>query len=166
VRPVLEVRRATLSVEAIATALQLTPGETRELFHDGRLVGWLAELWSARLYGYRRRVNRNDAVHGSPEHPVSVRTLNSHIRFQPSGNQGKGRVCSQDDVIAALERVERFVVVDVRCFPAINFLPLESRRLLKAALELELTPTGWAARRFDDWLSRTYTTQIVPVAGV
>jgi hypothetical protein len=164
----LVIRRLTLAVEQIGEALQLTPAEVVELGREGRVMGWIAEIWAGRLYHYERRANRNQHINGTVPakvaHDVAVRTLNSHIKFQASGNQGKGRPCSQADVIAALERVETFVVIDLRAFPSINFLPLDTKLLLRAAHTGELTRAGWSAKRFDDWVSRTHSTTIVALS--
>jgi hypothetical protein len=164
----LEVLRATLDSAAIGRPLALSAAEVDRLFSDGRVCSGFAEVWAAHLFGYQGRRNRNEHLTGKLaadlSHDVQVRVMVRRIKFQPSGNQGKGRPVSQDDVIGALERVETFVVVDVRCWPTINVYPLDTKPLLRAAHGGQLTTNGWSARVFDDWLSRTFTVRLVPVS--
>jgi hypothetical protein len=162
----LDARRVTLDRASIAAALSLQPAEVDRLFRDGRIMSGFAEVWASHLFGFRPRANRNARITGAVAadltHEVQVRVLVEHIYFHPSGNQGKGREAKLDDVVAALERVETFVVVDVRCWPAMNFYPLDTKRLLAAVHSRQLGTGGWSAKRFDEWLGRSFAVSLVP----
>jgi hypothetical protein len=164
----LEVLRATLDNDAIARVLALSPGEVDQLFHDGRAAAPFCERWALHLFGYQGRHNRNEAITGTLQadlsHDVQVRVLVKRILFQPSGDQGKGRSSSKDKLVAALERVETWVVADVRCWPNVNFYPLDTKLLLREAWAGRLGTAGWTAKRFEQWLAQTFTVKLEPVS--
>jgi hypothetical protein len=93
-------------------------------------------------------------------HDVRVRAMVKHIRFQESGDQGKGRECDLAALIAALERIETVVVVDVRGWPAVNFIPVDSKALLRLVREGGLGVKGLSAKQFDAWLARAFAVVI------
>jgi hypothetical protein len=163
----LEVLRASLDSAAIGRALAMAPTEVDRLFHDGRAAAPFCEVWALHLFGYRGRRNRNEPITGALEaeltHDVQVRTMVQRIKFQPSGDQGKGRSSSQEKMVAALERVETWVVADVRCWPSINFYPIDTKLLLREAWAGRLGVNGWTAKQFERWLAQTYVIRLEPV---
>lgn len=171
-KPVLIVPEITLDVEAIASALWLSPTEVAEEFRDPRLTGRLAEVWGVQMFGYQRHPNNNfpgsDAI--IPVGPIgryeiAVRAFSKHIRFQQSKYQGVGRKCSPDDLIKSLEDVEAFIAVDIREFPVVRFYPLNTKLLLRAIRNGELSPAGMKAKRFDKWIESNFDLRVQPWAG-
>lgn len=168
----LTILEAELSVPAIAAALGLTPDEVVRKFRDPRITSWFAEIWGERMFSYK--------THSSSNHPgsdarvemgalgrfeISVRSFNTNsIKFQKSRHIGSGRSATQDDLIAAIEEVERIVVVDLRRFPVLRFVPLDSKLLLRLIRQGKLTASGITPRRFDTWLAETFDVNVQPTS--
>lgn len=139
-----------LSVDDISRALKITPPDVINKFRDGRVTSWFAEIWGERLFSYKTHANSNypgsDAsidLGAIGPFEISVRCLTkAGIKFQKSANIGSSRSASQNDVYDAVSGVERVVVVDIRQFPELTFLPLDSKWLLRRAHEGTLTATG------------------------
>jgi hypothetical protein len=156
------------AVDEIARSLFLTPDEVLEQFSDARLTGRLAEVWGTRLFGYRRHANSN--LPGSDgnillgpigRYNISVRAFRRSLKFQQSKFIGSGRICLQEDLVQSLAHVEVVVAVDLRGFPEVRFYPIDSKCLLRLALEGSLTPAGMSAERFDRWVSDSFDIQVV-----
>ena len=80
---------------------------------------------------------------------VSVRSLTgAGIRFQKSANIGSRRSASQDDVEDAIAGIERVVVLDIRYFPSLTFIALDSKWLLRQAHKGVLTAGVYAPLSF------------------
>jgi hypothetical protein len=91
---------------------------------------------------------------------ISVRSLtNAGIRFQKSANIGSGRSASQNDVDDAIAGVDRVVVVDIRDFPNLTFIPLDTRWLLRQAHKGILTSRGLVPSRFYDLLATEFSVE-------
>lgn len=146
----LTIYETTLSPEAIAEALRLTPEQVIAKFKDPRITSWFAELWGEKLYGY--------AAHASSNHPgsdarialgeigrfdIAVRCFNKGtIKFQKSKFIGSGRSTTPDDLIDSIEGVEVYLVVDLRQFPKLRFFPIDTKALLRLIREGGLTKAG------------------------
>jgi hypothetical protein len=163
----LEVLRASLDNAAIGRALAMSEAEVDRLFHDGRAAAPFCEVWAAHLFGYQGRRNRNEHLTGKLaadlSHDVQVRVLVRRIKFQPSGDQGKGRSSSQEKMVAALERVETWVVADVRCWPHVNFYPIDTKLLLREAWAGRLRTNGWTSKQFEQFVAQTFVVRLEPV---
>jgi len=95
---------------------------------------------------------------------ISVRCFNKNtIKFQKSKFIGSGRSATPDDLIGSVESVERVVVVDLRQFPLLRFIPLDSKALLKLIRLGKLTPSGISPARFDSWLAESFSTSVQQV---
>jgi hypothetical protein len=57
-----------------------------------------------------------------------------------------------DDLIRSIEDVERYVIVDLRGFPTLDFYPLDTKALLRLVREGKLTASGITPSRFDTWI--------------
>ncbi len=155
-QPLLQLK-AELNVAELSAALKITPDEVIREFRDGRVISHFAEIWGNRIFGYAKHLNSNyrgsdasiDLGNMGP-FEISVRSLTeAGIRFQRSVNTGGGRKpASQEDVIDAINAVDRVVVVDIREFPLVSFMALNSKWLLKKAYEKAITPNGLKAKRF------------------
>ena len=133
-------------------------------FSDPRVTSWFAEIWGERLFRYK--------AHDSSNHPgsdaqvelgalgrfdISVRCFNRNtIKFQKSKFIGSGRSATLEDLIESVESVERVVVVDLRRWPKLRFVPLDSKPLLRLIRLGRLTPTGISPNRFDTWLATSF----------
>src|SRR4029077_19546442 len=101
-------------------------------FRDGRVTSWFAEIWGERVFKYTKHPNSNypgsDAsidLGAMGPFEISVRSLTgAGIRFQKSANIGSGRSATQNDVNDSIAGVDRVVVVDIRGFPNLTFIPL------------------------------------------
>ncbi len=69
-----------------------------------------------------------------------------------------------EDLISSVESVERVVVVDLRSFPLLRFIPIDSKPLLRLIREGKLTTVGLTPRRFDSWLSENFNVAVHRIA--
>jgi hypothetical protein len=162
--------KTALSVDQISQALKITPADALAKFQDGRVTSWFAEIWGERLFKYTKHLNTNypgsDAsidLGAMGPFEISVRSLTTAgIRFQKSANIGSGRKASQDDVDDAVASVERVVVVDIRDFPNLTFIPLDSKWLLQQAHRGVLTARGLRPGQFYDLLKSEFALEEKP----
>jgi hypothetical protein len=153
-----------LSVDQISDALKIISTDVISKFRDGRVTSWFAEIWGERLFSYTKHTNTNypgsDAsidLGAMGPFEISVRSLtNSPIKFQKSANIGSGRSATQTDVDDAVASVERVVVVDIREFPRLTFIPIDSKWLLRQAHRGALTASGLPPKRFYDLLFQEF----------
>jgi hypothetical protein len=163
-RRTLTIWKTALSVDQISQALKVTPDDVARKFQDGRITSWFAEIWGERLFSYKAHANTNhpgsDAsidIGALGSFEISVRSLTkSGTKFQKSANIGSGRVATQQDVIDAVASVERVVMVDIRDFPSLTFIPLDSKWLLQHAFNRVITPSGLKPRQFYDLVSQEF----------
>jgi hypothetical protein len=164
-QPHLTYWKAVLSVDEISHALKITPSDVIAKFRDGRVTSWFAEIWGERLFKYTKHPNSNYAgsdasidLGAMGPFEISVRSLTgAGIRFQKSTNIGSGRSATQNDVDDAIAGIDRVVVVDIRDFPNLTFIPLDSRWLLRQAHKGSITAKGLSASRFYDLLTTEFT---------
>jgi hypothetical protein len=169
-KPHLTFWKAALSVDEISKALKVAPGDVISKFRDGRVTSWFAEIWGERVFKYTKHPNSNyPGSDGSIDlgaigpFKVSVRSLtNSGIKFQKSANIGSGRSATQHDVYNAVAGVELVVVVDIRNFPDLTFIPIDSKWLMTKAHNGILTPRGLTAARLYNLLGAEFTVKEEP----
>ena len=158
------VVEAELSLSELSKALRISPDDAIAKFRDPRVTSWFAEIWGERLFGYKKHVSSN--------HPGSDAAINlgamgrfdigvrcfcgSTIKFQKSKFIGSGRSATEEDLITSIESVERYVLVDLRSFPLMRFVPLDSKALLRLIRQGKLTVSGISPRRFDAWLAEVF----------
>lgn len=168
----LTILETELSTEAIADALRLTPEQVVAKFQDPRVTSWFAELWGERLFQY--------AAHANPNYPgsdaamalgdigrfdIAVRCfMRNTLKFQKSKFIGSGRKATADDLIESVESVERYVIVDLRQFPLLRFIPLDSKALLRLIREGRLTVNGISPARIDLWLNDAFEITLKRIA--
>ena len=153
-----------LSAEEISKALRVTLEEAIRKFRDPRVTSWFAEIWGERLYNYKAHTNPNHpgsdariALGDIGRFDISVRCFyESSIKLQKSKFIGSGRKCTTDDLIDSIESVERYIIVDLRKFPKLIFVPLDSKPLLRLVRQGKLTPSGITPARFDTWLIESF----------
>ena len=63
----------------------------------------------------------------------------------------------------SIESVERYVLVDLRSFPLMRFVPLDSKALLRLIRQGKLTVSGISPRRFDAWLAEVFDVKTVRI---
>ena len=168
----LTIVQAELSLEPICDALGISRDEALEKFRDPRITSWFAEIWGERLFGYRKHLNPNHpgsdgaiALGAIGRFDISVRCFNrGAIKFQKSKHIGSGRSASAEDLVAAVESVERVVVVDLREFPRLRFFPIDSKALLRLIRLGRLTVRGITPGRFDSWVADAFETRTVAVS--
>lgn len=98
---------------------------------------------------------------------ISVKCLSSkHVKFQKSGYQGKGRKCTQQDLITSLREVDRVIVADIRHFPSVDMILLRSKWLEQKAIDQVLKPTGWTPKKFYKSIQEDYKIEIEPFSLV
>jgi hypothetical protein len=159
-----------LSVDEISQALKIAPCDVIAKFRDGRVTSWFAEIWGERLFKYTKHPNGNypgsDAsidLGAMGPFEISVRSLTrAGIRFQKSANIGSGRSATQNDVDDAIAGVDRVVVVDIRGFPNLTFIPLDSRWLLRQAHKGVLSAKGLLPSRFYGLLEAEFSIEEMP----
>lgn len=170
-KPKLTILETTLSVEEISAALRLTPEQVVAKFQDPRVTSWFAELWGEKLFQYTAHANANfpgsDAAVAMGDigrFDIAVRCfMRSTIKFQKSKFIGSKRSATMEDLIASIEDIERYVVVDLRNFPMLRFLPLDTKSLLRLIREGKLTTSGISPKRFDAWLTESFDITVKPI---
>lgn len=163
-KPRLTVLRTTLSLEDISNALRITPDEAIAKFQDARITSWFAEIWGERLFNYTKHASANHpgsdaaiALGDIGRFDIGVRCFfRNTIKFQKSKFIGSGRTATMNDLIASIEDVERYVIVDLRAFPQLDFYPLDTKALLRLVREGKLTTTGISPTRFDAWITNAF----------
>jgi hypothetical protein len=149
----------------MADALCVTADDVMAKFQDPRVTSWFAEIWGERLFAYKKHLSSNhpgsDAqidLGAIGRFDISVRCFNKNtIKFQKSKFIGSGRSATTNDLIESVESVERVVVVDLRRFPLLRFIPLDSKSLLKLIRLGKLSPSGISPGRFDAWLAESFS---------
>lgn len=163
-KPALIVLRTQLSLPAISEALRISPEDAVSKFQDARVTSWFAEIWGERLFNYTKHASANQAGSDAAialgdigRFDIGVRCFfRNTIKFQKSKFIGSGRSATTQDLIASLEDVERYVIVDLRSFPTLHFYPLDTKALLRLVWEGKLTVSGISPSRFDAWVSDTF----------
>lgn len=133
-------------------------------FQDARVTSWFAEIWGERLFNYTKHASANHAGSDAAimlgdigRFDISVRCFfRNTLKFQKSKYIGSGRSATFQDLITSIEDVERYVVVDLRSFPILDFYPLDSKALLKLIREGKLTVSGISPTRFDTWIADAF----------
>ncbi len=133
-------------------------------FQDARVTSWFAEIWGERLFNYTKHASANHAGSDAAimlgdigRFDISVRCFfRNTLKFQKSKYIGSRRSATFQDLITSIEDVERYVVVDLRSFPILDFYPLDSKALLKLIREGKLTVSGISPTRFDTWIADAF----------
>jgi hypothetical protein len=87
--------------------------------------------------------------------PISVRSLTRNgFKAQLSEFMGKGRKCTQDNLIHSISCYPFFVVVDITQYRKWKLFIIESNNLMACAINGRLTPSGWTPNRFYEHLER------------
>ena len=132
----LTIVEAELSLDELRTALRITQEDALAKFKDPRITSWFAEIWGERLFSYSKHLNSN---HPGSDAKIDLGTIGRFdisdrcfnkgtIKFQKSKHIGSGRKATMEDLIEAIESVERVVIVDLRKFPLLRFFPIDSSR--------------------------------------
>ena len=164
----LTIVEAELSLEELTAALRISSQDALEKFRDPRITSWFAEIWGERLFSYRKHLNSNHPGSDAKidlgtmgRFDISVRCFNKGtIKFQKSKHIGSGRHATPEDLIEAIESVERVVIVDLRSFPLLRFFPIDSKSLLRLVRQNKLTTSGITGKRFDAWIAESFNSTI------
>ena len=165
----LTIVETELSVDEISRALRIAPADALAKFRDPRVTSWFAEIWGETLFGYKKHLSSN---HPGPDAALNLGSLGrfdiavrcfygSTIKFQKSKFIGSGRSATMEDLSESFESVERYVVVDLRRFPTMRFVPLDSKALMRKVRFGTLTTAGISPRRFDTWLSENFQIEVL-----
>ena len=153
-----------LSLTDLSKALRISPLDAMSKFRDPNITSWFAEIWGERLFGYKKHLSSN---HPGSDAAINLGTMGRFdigvrcffggtIKFQKSKHIGSGRTATPEDLIASIESLERYVVVDLRGFPLMRFVPLDSKALLRLIRQGKLTVSGISPKRFDAWLADSF----------
>jgi hypothetical protein len=164
----LTVARAVLSVRAISDALRISEDDVVAKFQDARVTSWFAEIWGERLFNYTKHQSANHAGSDAAialgdigRFDIAVRCFfRSTLKFQKSKFIGSGRSATMADLIASVEDVERYVIVDLRSFPTLDFYPIDTKALLRLIREGKLTTNGISPTRFDAWIAESFSVSV------
>lgn len=163
-RPKIVISRVKFDVGLIADALRLTEEEVIRAFRDGRGAWPFSEMWGQKLYEFIMHSNSNKplsdgaiALEQLRDFNVSVKALTrTGIKFQQSKDVGYGRTSTKEGLLASLESCDRVVAVDLTSFPTVNFLPIDTTRLVSAVHNGHLGTNGWTPSKVYEWLAATY----------
>jgi hypothetical protein len=155
---------ATLSLDELSRALRISAEDALAKFRDPRVTSWFAEIWGERLFSYTKHVSSNHpgsdaaiSLGAIGRFDIAVRCFNTRtIKLQKSKFIGSGRKATPEDLIVSIETVERYVLVDLRRFPSMRFVPLDSKALLRLIRQGKLTVSGISPKRFDAWLADVF----------
>lgn len=162
--PKLVVSKIEFDAAEIAGAMRISRDQAIAALRDGRGAWPFSEMWGERLFEFIKHSNTNNpfsdgavALEQLRDVTVSVKALTrGGIKFQQSKYVGSGRGTNKTGLIASLEACDRIVVVDIRDFPIVSFIPIDATRLLSAAHTNILTVNGWSATSLYNWLRATY----------
>ncbi len=142
----------------IAEPLWLTGEQVLEGFSDARVVSRFSEYWAAKVYGFVKCKNTNEAGYDGyidSENTlqgviaVAIRSIGkSGIKFQQSKFIGSGRKCTVEDLVDSLKHVDYEIVIDITSFPDVLMLPIKSDILLNFVRDGLLKPSGWSKNKF------------------
>ena len=145
-----------LEVAALSAALRVSDRTVMRSFLDGRVVSAWTEEWASALFGFDRSPSSNQAFSdggrelgelGSVQ--VQVKTLTrGGVKFQQSKYIGSGRNCTQANLEASIEGVDKYCIVDVVEFPLLSFYLIDSKVLLREALLGNITCRGMTRNTF------------------
>jgi hypothetical protein len=158
------VVEAELSLDELSKALRISNEDVVSKFRDPRVTSWFAEIWGERLFSYTKHLSSNHpgsdaaiALGAIGRFDIGVRCFNTNtIKLQKSKFIGSGRTATEEDLIVSVESVERYVLVDLRRFPLMRFVPLDSKALLRLIRQGKLTVSGISPKRFDAWLADVF----------
>jgi len=164
VKDKITVVEVKLSLVELGAALKISPKDVVAKFRDPGVTSWFAEIWGERLFGYKKHLSSN---HPGSDAAINLGTMGrfdigvrcfygSTIKFQKSKFIGSGRSATPEDLISSIESVERYVLVDLRSFPSMRFVPLDSKALLRLIRQGKLTVSGISPKRFDAWLADVF----------
>jgi hypothetical protein len=162
--PKLVISKIEFDPDEIAAALRIPREQAIAAMRDGRGAWPFSEIWGEQLYEFIKHSNTNNpfsdgavALQQLRDVSVSVKALTKGgIKFQQSKYVGFGRSTNKEGLIASLEACDRVVVVDIREFPIVSFIPIDGTRLVSAAHGDVLTVNGWSGTALYAWLTRTY----------
>jgi hypothetical protein len=168
-RPRLFVGRMKFDLEAIAAALRIDQQEVIDAFGDGRGAWPFSEYWGKSLYRFVKHLNTNTplsdgivALRQLGDFRISVKALSANgVKFQQSKDVGFGRTSTKEGLLASLEACDRVIVVDITQFPEVEFLPLETTRLVSAVHNGLLTVNGWKRTTVHSWMNSIYEVEAV-----
>jgi len=170
-KPTLKVKSFTFDAAAIAAALNISTEIVQKEFRDARVTSRFSEHWGAKLYDFAKHLNTNRAgTDGAVDvgelgaMEVSVKCLTrGGVKFQKSKYVGSGRKCTPADLLTSLAETSKVLVVDIRDFPTVCFVPVDTKDLMAAASAGLLTPSGWSDSKFFGWLREKFTVVPEPV---
>lgn len=170
-KPALKVKCFTFDAAAIAAALNISTEIVQKEFRDARVTSRFSEHWGAKLYDFAKHLNTNqagsDGAVGVGELgtvDVSVKCLTrAGVKFQKSKFVGSGRKCTPANLMESLAETSKVLVVDIRDFPTVCFVPVDTKDLMAAASAGLLTPSGWNEVKFYGWLREKFTVSRVSV---
>jgi hypothetical protein len=163
----LTIVETELKLAELSRALRISPEDAVAKFRDPRVTSWFAEIWGERLFGYKKHISSN---HPGSDAAINLGTMGrfdigvrcfygSTIKFQKSKFIGSGRSATPEDLIASIENV----LVDLRNFPSMRFVPLDSKALLRLIRQGKLTVSGISPKRFDAWLAEVFDVTTVSI---
>lgn len=167
IKPRLQIIEVEFDVSVLSDALHISEDEVVTAFSDGRGAWPFSEFWGQRLFEFAKHVNSNEplsdgllALERLGDLKVSIKALTkAGVKFQQSKFVGFGRNTTKNDLISSLEACDRVVVVDIASFPKVDFVPLDTQRLISAAHRGELTKSGWSKSKFSSWIDQTYAAE-------
>jgi hypothetical protein len=171
-RPKLVVSCVKFDASLISSALRVTQNEVLEAFRDGRGAWPFSEMWGKTLYEFIKHSNSNKplsdgmvALDQLRDFNISVKALSKNgVKFQQSKDVGFGRTSTKEGLLVSLESCDRVIVVDLTEFPDVNFLPLDTTRLVSAVHKGELGIAGWKKAKLYRWINATYEVSHIELA--
>ena len=123
-----KIYRVRCDPEKIASGFPgLTAQDIVDILQDGRPASSFSERIAAVIFSVQKAKNNSrgfDLTAGNQDTRAEVKGLTKKVSFHESGNTGKNRTCTADDVLRLIKRVDTFVVVDVLKFPDLLFIKI------------------------------------------
>ena len=124
-----------LDLEEIAKGSCLSRSAVEHIMRDGRAISRFSEAWVERIYGGLKLnpVNHKGSdCTGVKESYYSVKSLTKNgSALRLSSNSGKGRTCSEKDVMDFILQNTQHIFVDNVRLPSIRIIALNSGVLVR-----------------------------------
>jgi len=150
-KEVLIVKRFRLDLTSISSTLYLTPRQVLASFNYGHTLSRLAEEWASSLWSFNLHKNashKDTDGYYNENTKITVRILNKNTKMQSSRYMGAKRTCNRKNLIDSLSTSAITHIVDIREFPVLTSIGLNTSILSGWESRGDLTTSGLSAKKF------------------
>lgn len=161
-RPVL-AGRITFPIKRMAAAMSVTEDQMKRGMADGRGAFPFSEHWGIFYIRHLERIGK--PVEGGQKGINTFALTNNGVNFMMSKDVGSKRGGDLSSLIESINQTRVIMVVDIRSFPDVVFIPVRPEDLVDTVRAGGLGVHGWAANSFYKWMRSRYAfvTKKVPL---